>query len=92
MLEDFSNPHTVYKKAREIFGPNVMIQPSTRAAKKYMIYNPAADQWIHFGQYGYEDWTKHRSTKRRDAFRIRNKKWANSNHWTPAWLSYNLLW
>jgi hypothetical protein len=92
MLEDYSNPHIVYRKTRDIFGPDVMIEPSTRATKKYMIYNPITKRWIHFGQYGYEDYTKHRDLRRREAFRIRNKSWRNGHMFSPAWLSYTLLW
>lgn len=90
MLETFSTPSKVYQKARKIYGNAIEIKPSTRKNKKYMIYDGA--KWIHFGQMGYEDYTKHNDPKRREAFRIRNKKWAKENKYSPAFLSFHLLW
>ena len=54
----YSNPEIVFKKANEIFDDLPFeIELSTRKTKKYMIrFN---DKWIHFGQMGYEDYTKH---------------------------------
>lgn len=91
MLEDYSNPKIVYKKARDMFGPHVIIQPSTRKSKKYMLLKPDG-KWVHFGYYGMEDYTKHRNLMRREAFRTRNHQWAYQNIFTPASLSYYLLW
>ena len=56
-----------------------------------MVQNPEG-KWIHFGFYGMEDFTKHRNLRRRDAFRIRNAKWATAPKWSPSWMSYWLLW
>jgi len=47
---------------------------------------------IHFGQMGYEDYTKHKDENRRNNFRIRNRRWAHQPKYTAGWLSYNLLW
>jgi len=69
MLEDYSNPELVYKKARDMFGPNVIIQPSTRKTKKYMLLKPDG-KWVHFGQYGMEDYTKHKNLMRREALTL----------------------
>lgn len=91
MLEDYSNPKKVYKKAREIYGPGVQIEPSTRKSKKYMLLKPDG-KWVHFGYYGMEDYTKHKDENRRDAFRSRNRKWAHQYKYSPAYLSYYLLW
>jgi hypothetical protein len=91
MLEDYSNPESVYKKAHEMFGPHVIIQPSTRKTKKYMLLKPDG-KWVHFGQYGMEDYTKHRNAMRREAFRTRNHKWAYSDPLTSSYLSFFLLW
>ena len=41
---------------------------------------------------GAEDWTFHRDTKRRAAFRKRNAKWLLYDKYTPARLAYNVLW
>ena len=58
--------------------------------KKHMVFN--GTKMIHFGQFGYEDYTKHGDDKRRDNFRKRNMKWAYSRKYSPAWLSFYLLW
>lgn len=66
---------------------------STRKDKKYMIRGKFTNnKFIHFGQMGYEDYTKHGSTKRRMAFKERNNKWINKPVYSPAFLSYILLW
>lgn len=91
MLTDYSVPSVVYRKAREMFGNDVEIKESTRKDKKYMLKSPAG-RWIHFGQMGYEDYSKHKNLMRREAFRLRNKKWKDADTYTPAYLSYWLLW
>ena len=64
---------------------------STRKNKKYMVKKPDG-KMIHFGEIGYQDFTGHQDEKRRENFKNRNKKWANAKKWTPAWLSYHILW
>ena len=88
----FSNPAIVFNKARALFGPNIKIQLSTRKDKKYMIYDKADKKWIHFGQIGYEDYTKHKNEDRRKQFQQRNHLWKDEPKFTPAYLSYKLLW
>ena len=46
----------------------------------------------HFGQMGYEDATHHRDERRITNFRKRNKRWSKAPVYSPAWLSWNLLW
>lgn len=91
MLEDYSNPELVYKKARKMFGPHVIIQPSTRKSKKYMLLKPNG-KWVHFGYYGMEDYTKHKNLMRREAFRTRNHQWAYNDPLSSSFLSFWLLW
>ena len=67
------------------------VKPSTNKGKKYMVMSPIGKP-IHFGAYGMEDFTKHKDEERRQAFQKRNAKWAQAEKWTPAWLSYYLLW
>ena len=64
---------------------------STRKNKKYMVKKPDG-KMIHFGEIGYQDFTAHQDEKRRENFRKRNKKWSTGEKWTPAWLSYHILW
>ena len=87
-INKYSNPSIVMKKAKELhLNP---IQLSTRKDKKYMVSD--GKKLIHFGQMGYEDYTKHHDEKRRELFRKRNHKWKDAERYSPAWLSYYLLW
>ena len=47
---------------------------------------------IHFGQMGYEDFTKTRDEWKRLKFQNRNRRWASAIEYTPSWLSFYLLW
>ena len=91
-IELYSNPDIVYKKAKKLFGDEFELYISTRKDKKYMIKFSTNKKFIHFGQYGYEDYTKSKNKHKRDLFRIRNKKWADSYIYSPGYLSYYLLW
>jgi hypothetical protein len=85
---DFSNPEKVFKKAHKLGIEEIDL--SNRKNKKYKVYD--GTKWIHFGQLGYEDYSKHRDKRRRDLFRTRNARWADAPKMSPAWLSYYLLW
>lgn len=91
-IKKYSNPKKVFKLAKDLYGDDVEIELSTRKDKKYMILNPNNNKWVHFGQYGYEDFTKHQDIERRDNFLKRNKKWENMGEYTPAFMAYHLLW
>ena len=56
-----------------------------------MIKNPDG-KVTHFGEKEYADFTGHQVEKRRENLKKRNKKWATAEKWTPAWLSYHILW
>lgn len=92
MIEDYTNPNKVFQNAKRIYGNNVKIKLSTRKDKKYMLLNPDNNKWVHFGQIGYEDYTKHQDNKRRQLFKIRNQKWAEQDLYSPGYLSYYLTW
>ena len=94
MIQEYSNPQIVFQKAKRMYGDDVEIKLSTRKDKKYMLLNPNNNKWIHFGTMKppMEDYTKHKDKLRRDKFRIRNKKWANQDEYTPSFMSYWLLW
>lgn len=92
MIEDYTNPNKVFQNAKRIYGNNVKIKLSTRKDKKYMLLNPDTNKWVHFGQIGYEDYTKHQNNKRRQLFKIRNQKWAEQDLYTPGFMSYYLTW
>ena len=80
------------KKLKKLFGDDFELYLSTRKNKKYMIKFPTNKRFIHFGEYGFEDFTKHKNKERRDLFQIRNNKWKDKIYDSPAYLSYHLLW
>ena len=88
-LQKYSDFEAVNKKAKQLLGTGVQV--STRKDKKYMVINPNGNK-IHFGAWGMEDFTKHKDKERRMNFQKRNKKWATASKWSPAFLSYALLW
>lgn len=90
-LIDYSDPYIAQQNAFKYLGKDAILYESTRRDKKYMIRTPD-DKWVHFGFFGMEDYTKHKDLLRRDAFRKRNKKWSTAPVWSPAWLSYYILW
>ena len=87
-LKKFSDPEEVVYKAQQM-GLNPIYE-SSRKDKKYMVFNN--EKMIHFGQMGFEDYTKHHDKTRRDRFRRRNHKWATAPRYSPSFLSWNLLW
>jgi len=87
-LQKYSNPDYVMNKAEQLNLNPIFI--STRKDKKYMIYN--GKSWIHFGQMGYQDYTKHHDESRRDNFRRRNRRWFFGPMYSPGRLAYILLW
>lgn len=90
----YSNPNVVFDKAVELFGEDGWdLDISTRKDKKYMIKGYFTDdKWVHFGQMGYNDFTKTNDEDKRAKFLTRNKSWEHRNINTPAFLSYHLLW
>ena len=52
-LIKISDPYKVYIKFKEIYPCVSHIAISTRKNKKYMIYNPEKDKYIHFGSTTY---------------------------------------
>lgn len=96
-LTDYSNPKTVYKNAKKYLGKDVIIQPSTNKNKKYMVFDPNTENWVHFGQFNppMEDFTKHQDEDRRQRYlaRATNIKgdWKNDKY-SPNQMSLRLLW
>ena len=87
-LRLYSDPEIVRQKAQQL-GLNP-VHESSRKDKKFMVFDGRT--MVHFGQMGYEDYTKHGDEKRRDNFRKRNHRWASAPRYSPAYLSYNILW
>jgi len=87
-LRKVSDPEIVRDKAFRM-GLNE-VHPSSRKDKKYMVFD--GNKMVHFGSQFYEDYTFHGDKDRRERFRKRNRKWLNSPRYSPAYLSWNLLW
>ena len=92
-IAKYSDPKRVELNSQRLFGADVRIELSDRARNKYMLLNPDTKKFVHFGQMGYEDYTRHRDELRRERFRKRNAKWGkHADKYTPGFLSYYLLW
>ena len=87
-LRNYSDPEYVMQKAK-MMGLNP-VHESSRKDKKYMVFD--GHTMKHFGQMKYYDWTYDHNEERRNRFKKRNWKWQNSPKYSPAWLSWFLLW
>ena len=87
-LRNYSDPEYVMNKAK-LMGLNP-VHESSRKDKKYMVFDGRT--MVHFGSLPYEDYTKHHDENRLTKFRKRNWKWQFAPKYSPAYLSYYLLW
>ena len=91
-LKKYSNFQKVNSLSMKKY--NRPVFASTRKQKKYMIRDDN-NKMIHFGQLGYEDFTKHNDEKRRERYLKRTANirgdW-KENKFSPNNLSRNLLW
>ena len=87
-LRNYSDPEYVMNKAK-IMGLNP-VHESSRKDKKYMVFDGRT--MVHFGSLPYEDYTKHHDENRLMKFRKRNWKWQFAPKYSPAYLSWYLLW
>jgi len=94
-LKKYSDFDLAQQKAERYLGENAMLFTSPRKDKKYRIYNPAINKWVDFGQFGAEDYTKHKDEERRERYlkRATNIKgnWRDDKY-SPNNLSINILW
>ena len=90
----YSNPTEVYRLAKKYLGKKAKIGLSTKKEKKYMVTTPDG-KIVHFGQMGYEDYTKHKNKTRRKNYLTRSGRikgdW-KKNKYSPNNLSRKLLW
>lgn len=90
-----SNPNLSQKNTYKYLGDNVILYISDRKNKKYMVYDPNNDKMVHFGDIRYEDFTKHRSLSRRNAYLSRASAikgdWKNDKYSSNC-LAMNILW
>ena len=88
---EVSNPEVVLKQLEKYYGDEVDLYLSSSKNKEYMVFNEDGKK-VHFRDLRFSDWTKHKDKKRRQNFRNRNRKWKDADKYTPAHLSYYLLW
>lgn len=94
-LLKYSNPQQAQRMAYKYLGKTAKLYPSTNSKKKYDIYDPKHNKWVHFGQLGYEDYTKHKNKTRRKNYLTRSRSikgnW-KTNKYSPNNLSIHILW
>lgn len=90
----YSNQTEVYRRAKKYLGKTVKISLSTKKDKKYMITTPD-NKIVHFGQMGYEDFTKHKNKTRRKNYLTRARgikgNWKQDKY-SANNLAIHLLW
>ena len=94
-LRKYSNPEIAQKMAYKYLGKTADIYQSWKPEKKYVIYNPDKNKFIHFGQMGYEDFTQHQNLDRRKNYLNRSMNikgnWKDDPY-SPNNLSIHILW
>jgi len=91
----YSNPRKAQQMAYRYLGRTAKLYPSTKRDKKYMIYDPVKGIYVHFGQYPYEDYTKHRNKTRRHNYLTRSGKISGDwkrNRYSANNLARKVLW
>lgn len=91
---EWSNPIQVRKMADKYLGKDIPVYISNKKDKKYMVKTPE-NKWIHFGQMGYEDFTKHKDEERRRRYLARTANMRGNwkdNKYSANNLSRNILW
>jgi hypothetical protein len=91
---EFSNPREAQRNVNDLYGPEFTLYRSKRKNKKYFIIRPDGHA-VHFGQMGYEDFTKHHDPFRRLRYLIRTahiKGTWKDDPFSPNNLSRNILW
>jgi len=91
----YSNPRVAQKMAYRYLGKTAKLYPSDKPEKKYMIFDPHHNKWVHFGQIGYEDFTRHKNVGRRHNYLTRTRgmrgNWRR-NKYSANNLSRRILW
>ena len=94
-LLTYSNPKQAQRMAYKYLGTTAKLYPSNNSHKKYKIFDPINKKWVHFGQIGYEDFTKHKDKNRRKNYLTRTLfikgNW-KKNPYSANNLSRHVLW
>ena len=93
-ISRYSNQTEVYRRAKKSLGKTAKIDISTKKDKKYMVKTPDG-KIVHFGQMGYEDFTKHKNKTRRKNYLTRSRRikgdWKQDKY-SANNLAIHLLW
>ena len=93
-LIKYSNPVLVAKNSLRYFGKIVPLYISDKPNKKYMIKKPDGS-FVYFGEMGYEDYTRHGDSIRRNRYLTRASNirgnW-KTDRYSSNNLAMNLLW
>lgn len=90
----YSDPTRVAKNAKKYFDTDTPVYISNKPTKKYMIKKPDG-KFVHFGEMGYSDYTKHLDKSRRDRYLSRAMNISGNWYEDPYSannLAINLLW
>ena len=90
----YSDPARVAKNAKKYFDKDTPIYISNRPTKKYMVKNPDG-KFVHFGEMGYSDYSRHMDKSRRDRYLRRAMNISGNwyeNPYSANMLAINLLW
>jgi hypothetical protein len=94
-IYQYSSPVVAQRMAYKYLGKTAKLYPANNPQKKYMIFDKKNNRWVHFGQMGYEDFTRHKDVNRRRNYLTRTKymrgDWRN-NRYSANNLSRNILW
>ncbi len=96
-LLQFSDPRKAQLRAYSYLGRTAKLYPSDKPLKKYKILDTRKKRpkWVHFGQMGYQDYTRHKDKQRRKSYLARSRKihgnWKR-NPYSPNNLSIHILW
>lgn len=94
-LYAFSNPAQAQRMAYKYLGKSAKLYPASNPVKKYRICDPKLNQWINFGQMGYQDYTRHKNKTRRRNYLTRTAgmlgNWKR-NKYSANNLSRRILW
>jgi hypothetical protein len=93
-LYKISNPKKAQKNAFDYLGSTAILYKSDKPNKKYKIFNPNTNKYIHFGS-DMEDYLYHQNEERRNNYLKRSSKirgnWKDDPY-SPNNLSINILW
>ena len=97
-----SDYETVLKRAKHYYGKDTILLPSTRATKKYMIFDAYTNRFVHFGAMFYLDYTKYLQLYDKKTADLHRTRYLNralnikgdwrDDHYSANFLSILLLW